>query len=243
MIIRACLAAFSSFHDKIPGAEWNERRDWSEEDTIECSFVYFKKLVKNILELLPEPQKEDWDVDEIVFGFTDFNLFWLTQQEEENEKHEQDPEKAKKLALKVVYEDWFLSSVAISEPLDSCLSFSRFFQNLQVRTASEAFCETVGSVMKMKGGRGRNLTPANMSAEVCLDINLGPQHLLEPMIEKIYYLRKKEYHFKLLKSGLFASKDLKEYKLGAAVRGRRLKEEKVSKLPIQVWARWAELTK
>ena len=56
-------------------------------------------------------------------------------------------------------------------------------------------------------------------------------------------LRKKEYHVKLLKSGLFVSKDLKEYKLGAAVRGRRLKEEKVSKLPIQVWARWAELTK
>ena len=63
------------------------------------------------------------------------------------------------------------------------------------------------------------------------------------MIEKIYHLRKNEYHFKLLKSGLFVSKDLKEYKLGAAVRGRRLKEEKVSKLPIQVWARWAELTK
>ena len=78
MVIRACLAAFSSFHDKIPGAEWNERRDWSEEDTIECSFVYFKKLVKNILELIPEQQKEDWDGDEIVFGFTDFNLFWLT---------------------------------------------------------------------------------------------------------------------------------------------------------------------
>ena len=53
-----------------------------------------------------------------------------------------------------------------------------------------------------------------MSAKVRHDINLGPQHLLEPMIEKIYYLRKKEYHFK---SGLFVSKDLKEYKLGAAV--------------------------
>jgi hypothetical protein len=56
-----------------------------------------------------------------------------------NEKHEQNPEKAKKLALKEVYEDWFLSSGAISEPLDSCLSFSRFFQNLQVRNASVHF--------------------------------------------------------------------------------------------------------
>ena len=63
------------------------------------------------------------------------------------------------------------------------------------------------------------MTPANMSAEVCLDINLGPQHLLEPMIEKIYYLRKKEYNFKLLKSDLFASKDLKEYKLRKALKG------------------------
>ena len=26
-------------------------------------------------------------------------------------------------------------------------------------------------------------------AEVCLEINLGPQHLLEPIIEKIYFLR------------------------------------------------------
>ena len=55
------------------------------------------------------------------------------------------------------------------------------------------------------------------------------------------FFMKKEDNFIL--DNKFASKDLKEYKLGAAVRGRRLKEEKVSKLPIQVWARWAELTK
>ena len=44
----------------------------------------------------------------------------------------------------------------------------------------------------------QHLTPAKMSAEVCLEIDLRPQHLLEPIIEKIY------------KSGLCASKKFNE---------------------------------
>ena len=34
----ASLAAFSSFHGKIPGAVWYERRDWSAEDSTESLF-------------------------------------------------------------------------------------------------------------------------------------------------------------------------------------------------------------
>ena len=45
LIIRACLAAFSAFHDKIPGA--------GQQKTV----TNFKKVVQNILELLPNSLK------------------------------------------------------------------------------------------------------------------------------------------------------------------------------------------
>ena len=53
LVLRACLAAFSLFHAKIPDAVWNERHDRSAENSKECKFVYFKKVVQSILELFP----------------------------------------------------------------------------------------------------------------------------------------------------------------------------------------------
>jgi hypothetical protein len=66
-------------------------------------------------------------------------------------------------------------------------------------------------------------------------MNLGPIHLLGPMVSEIYDRRNKAYMFKLTEKGYFASKDLKEYKLGAAVRSTRKREEERSRFPKEFW--------
>ena len=50
--------------------------------------------------------------------------------------------------------------------------FVKLFQHTQVKSYSEAMCETVGSIMKIHGGQGRNLHPANFSKEIFLKFNL-----------------------------------------------------------------------
>ena len=47
------------------------------------------------------------------------------------------------------------------------LEFAKLFEFVQIRSVSEAFCETVGSVMNNKTGKGRYLQPENLSKEVC----------------------------------------------------------------------------
>jgi hypothetical protein len=66
-------------------------------------------------------------------------------------------------------------------------------------------------------------------------MNLGAQHLLEPLVKEVYELDQKQYLFKLKSTGAFASKNLKEYQLGAAVRGRRKEEEEKGRFPPEFW--------
>lgn len=97
------MSAFKSFQDKIPGAVWSERTNTavSPDDLTEYTFVYFKKIVQQILALLPDDQTAAWDVDEIAFGFADFNLYWL-----------------------VLYRNWFLTSVAFDDAPTAKVQFS-----------------------------------------------------------------------------------------------------------------------
>ena len=66
-------------------------------------------------------------------------------------------------------------------------------------------------------------------------MNLGPQLLLEPLMKTVYEMDKKEYLYKLTSTGVFAIRGLKEYELGAAIRGRRKAEEEASRFPKQFW--------
>ena len=51
-------------------------------------------------------------------------------------------------------------------------NFIDLFQFIQVKNYSEAICETVGSVMNIHHGRGRNLHPVNLNKELFLQFNL-----------------------------------------------------------------------
>ena len=48
------------------------------------------------------------------------------------------------------------------------------FLHIQIKSYSEALCETVGSIMKMDPGRGRNIHPVNFNMEIYLRLNLHP---------------------------------------------------------------------
>ena len=44
-----------------------------------------------------------------------------------------------------------------SKDIESASSFIRVFQFIQIKSYSEATCETIGSIMKIHGGTSRNL--------------------------------------------------------------------------------------
>ena len=70
-----------------------------------------------------------------------------------------------------------------------------------------------------------------------MEMHLGPQHLLEPIVKEVYDLRKKTYTFKRKPSGPgFVSHDLREYVLGASVRSRRTREERKERFPREFWS-------
>ena len=45
------------------------------------------------------------------------------------------------------YEGWYKKHILIEQPLECSILFSRLFQNLQIRSTTEAITETVGSIM------------------------------------------------------------------------------------------------
>ena len=71
--------------------------------------------------------------------------------------------------------------------------------------------------------------------QVFLEVNLGPIHLLDPLIKQVFERYKREFLFKRTNTGAFATHHLKEYQLGAALRNRREKEEDKSRFPLSFW--------
>ena len=68
---------------------------------------------------------------------------------------------------------------------DDCSIFIELFEFLEIRSISEAVVETVGSIMNINNGTGRQLQPVNLSTEICLRFNLGPLHTLTVLIKNI----------------------------------------------------------
>ena len=105
---------------------------------------------------------------------------------------------------------------------------------MQIKTYSEAICETVGSMMKIHRGKGRNLHPVNFSKEIYLYFNLPPLHILSykfiPKIVESKIQEKKKYFRKLDGSKL-------QYKIryqttSAAIGHFRRNQESSSHLPL-----------
>ena len=62
------------------------------------------------------------------------------------------------------------------------LPFLKFFEFIQSKSYSEAICETIGSIMKIHGGKGRNLLSFNFSKEIYLNFNMPPLQVMKSTI-------------------------------------------------------------
>ena len=181
-----------------------------------------KKLLTDIVYNLPEVQQERFDVDLMLDGYCSY-LKYRTKEQATICVNDHE-----------VYEAWYKEFCDTSE---SCQHFSELFQNLQIRTSSEAIAETVGSIMGNHCGKGRFLTETNFSIELYLQFNLGPLHLLHGLAEEIFNLKKKEYLYRKTATGQLSTyvKKLTDSKEGAAVATYRRLEEENSHLPTTMW--------
>ena len=114
------------------------------------------------------------------------------------------------------------------------LPFLNFFEFIQSKSYSEAICETIGSMMKIHGGKGRNLLSFNFSKEIYLNFNMPPLHVMKStIISKLAkYLvekEKKEYSRRThMSRWLYTT-------LSATVGNFRKSEEKKSHTPLNIF--------
>lgn len=116
---------------------------------------------------------------------------------------------------------------------ESVSCFIRVFQFIQIKSYSEAICETVGSIMKIHGGKGRNLHPVNFAKEIYLNFNLPPLHIMKKQLiptvaKELVETEKREYYTKS------ADRKLKFSHLSSSIGNFRNNEEKNSHLPLSI---------
>ena len=116
---------------------------------------------------------------------------------------------------------------------------SRSFQNLyefvNVRTYSEAICETIGSMMSIAVSNGRNLQPFNLDKELYIRFNLPPLHKLQDFVKFISKswreIGDKEFYIKKRR----ATSRLNLTNLSSSLANFRSKQEELSHFPVSLW--------
>ena len=107
--------------------------------------------------------------------------------------------------------------------------FIEFFEFIEIRSMSEAMAETVGSIMNINHGTGRQLQPVNFSTEICLRFNLGPLHTLTGLVKDIVKQHGKNFFRKI------PPKNLNLVSSSAAKTTYRSKEEEKSHVPFVIY--------
>jgi hypothetical protein len=186
---------------------------------------YTRKLLENLEALiaqLPGNLQEKFNVAELLGGYSTFMAAVLRLQDT-HEMHE-------------IYELWYAKNIKNSEPDESICVFADFFECLQVRSSSKAFCETVGSVMNNHSGKGRYLRPVNFNKEIFLEVNLGPTYLAEKLVREVYELRKKDYLYKEDGEGrLQRAGRVADERYGSSLKTFRKKQMQKSRFPAVFW--------
>ena len=117
----------------------------------------------------------------------------------------------------------------------NCKMFINLFQFCMGKTYSEAICETIGSVMSLHRGHGRNLQPVNFSNEIYLRVNLAPLHILKkqfiPEIVDLIVKKEKKVFRRKLDNTADGKRKLVSSATSSTICNFRLKEELASHLP------------
>ena len=114
-------------------------------------------------------------------------------------------------------------------------SFQNLYEFVNIRTYSEAICETIGSMMSIAVSNGRNLQPFNLDKELYIRFNLPPLHKLKDFIKFIAKSWKeigdKEFYIKKRK----ATSRLNLTNLSSSLANFRSKQEELSHFPVSLW--------
>ena len=118
------------------------------------------------------------------------------------------------------------------EMYENCIEL---FQFIQTKSYSEAICETVGSIMYIHHGHGRNIHPVNFNKEIYLRLNLPPLHTMKKSLIPSIVMDKIDVEGKEYVSRTTRKEKLKFAQLSASVGNFRLREEDKSHLPISIF--------
>lgn len=116
--------------------------------------------------------------------------------------------------------------------------FRELFEFIQIRTYSEAICETVGSLKTIAIGTARNQSPVNLSKEVCLRFNLPPLHICKesiiPIVAQELVSEKARTYTRKGDKDNRISRFFKYKHISSALGNFRKREEDTAHLPIVV---------
>ena len=112
-------------------------------------------------------------------------------------------------------------------------SFRDLYEHLNIRSYTEAICETVGSMMGTALSRSRIQMAVNMNKEVFIRFNLPPYHMLKkefiPEVAKKWRGNKEFFRKYPKKSGL------KMDELSASIESHRQRQTKKSHFPVDLF--------
>ena len=154
--------------------------------------------------------------------------------------------KSSDVNTKLTYEDLYKSFVEKNDEAQSKdgIAFCKLFEYIEVKSFSEAICETIGSIMKIARGKGRNLEPTNFHKEIFCRVNLPPLHIcrnrivptIVDSILKTPSTGKPRHFYRVLDvTSQSLTKKLKDKTLSASLSNYRTLMEKENNLPINLF--------
>ena len=139
------------------------------------------------MKAMPGRQKDKYDTVELIDGFVAWNKYLA--------------ETDKNVPMNKLWVAWTLR-LKNTGKIDDHSLFIEFFECIQIRSMSEAMAETVGSLMNINSGTGRQLQPVNFSVEIYLRFNLGPLHTLGGLVKDVVDKHNKKFFRKGLPRGM-----------------------------------------
>jgi hypothetical protein len=143
----------------------------------------YELLIKEVLDNIPGPNQDIFVFEEVILGYTLYVNMMCT---------EKALAQTNGVLMPKIETIWIKYWNKYGHD-PNVLPFIELFQFVQGKSFSEAICETVGSIMNIHKGRGRNLHPVNYAKELYLRFNLGPTHILaEHFIPEIVEIKTEE---------------------------------------------------
>ena len=124
--------------------------------------------LESLINHIPGPHAESYSALDCLPGYVTWQQFGLKEKE-----------RNKDLTHEKIWEKY------VEKHGNSFTEFVDLYEDINIRTMSEAMAETVGSIMNAAISRGRNPHPFNLSIEICLRFNLPPLHNMGDLIEEI----------------------------------------------------------